>query len=88
MEKIQDIAVFVIQKVFDDQQPYYEGAILSHLWAKDKFQHNEYRYSLQQWFYLKSGKPLKKTKKLIIHFSFKKVLLIFSISDTMLSMEG
>ena len=64
MENIRDIATFVIQQVLDDQEPYYEGAILSHLWAKDKFQHNEYRYSLQQWFYLKSGKPLKKTKYL------------------------
>ncbi len=30
----------------------------------------------------------KKTQKLIIHFLIKKVLLIFSISDTMLFMEG
>ena len=64
MEPIQDIATCVIQQVLDDQEPYYEGAILSHLWAKDKFQHNEYRYTLQQWFYLKSGQLLKKTKYL------------------------
>ena len=64
MEPIQDIATCVIQQVLDDQEPYYEGAIFSHLWAKDKFQHNEYRYTLQQWFYLKSGQSLKKTKYL------------------------
>ena len=64
MENIQDIAVFVIQKVFDDQQPYYEDNILLHPDAKNKFQHGEFRYSLQQWIWLKSGQPLKKTKYL------------------------
>ena len=64
MEPIQDIATFVIQRVLDDQQPYYENNILSHLDAKSKFQHGEYRYSLQQWIWLKSGQPLKKTKYL------------------------
>ena len=64
MENIRDIATFVIQQVLDDQQPFYDEQILCHIWAKDKFSLGQHRYSLQQWFYLKSGKPLKKTKYL------------------------
>lgn len=64
MEPIQDIATCVIQRVLDDQEPYYEGAILLHPDAKNKFQHGEFRYSLQQWVWLKSGQSLKKTKYL------------------------
>ena len=64
MEFLQELAASVVSDTFDETSPYIENGIVCHIDAKHKIQRGLYRYSLQQWIWLKSGYSLKKMKKL------------------------
>lgn len=64
MEILQELATSVVSDTFNETAPYIENDIVCHIDAKHKIKRGVYRYSLQQWVWLKSGYSLKKMKNL------------------------